>query len=537
MRFNPLRLLLPAALVVGCAAVFSAGGSAAGQAGELAKPSALQTFLHIPPTGQLESASEVEGPYPRTPAFAWSPVRGATHYQFQLSTRPDFLADNAIVWSGTTSSPTASVPLALPWITGPSFWWRVRAFGPRSFSPWSSPKAFDMRWLQKPQKWPGGDHPGYIRWSMVDGATAYQVWFQNVGSKHAQVKLGSSFTPTRVGLGKVFTTITNVADEREYYQPGKPKSVEWRVRAERRVYGARKNGLPAVSFGPWSNVYTSPVSAVPSSAAPLQPVTAISDVVSTRGDWKPPHALVPAFAMNESPTFPATLYRVYLYTDRDCVNRVFTGYPVASPAYAPRSTGGAVLPKGPNRMADGTNVTPNEVAKGAPAKVDLWDNLGRYYAVAVPVVEIKNGGKVVYQDQVLPQDVCTNGHFLNFRKSSTAPAVTSHGDPWASGLSPNGRLVAAHSWKQSFYGAPLVTWQPAPGAVGYEVQWSKSADPWRTAGSIHTAATAASLPLKPGTWWYRVRGVNPSLPGSGLMSWSAQLPLQITRPTFGVVGS
>ena len=31
----------------------------------------------------------------------------------------------------------------------------------------------------------------------------------------------------------------------------------WRVRAVRQLYGAFPNGLPTVSYGPWSPVYTS----------------------------------------------------------------------------------------------------------------------------------------------------------------------------------------------------------------------------------------------------------------------------------------
>jgi hypothetical protein len=353
-----------------------------------------------------------------------------------------------------------------------------------------------------------------------------------------------------ISLGKGLTTITNVADEREYYLPGKtpPQDVEWRVRAVRQVYGGRANGLPAVSFGPWSRVFTSPFSPAATTGA-LHVDKAVSDVVSTPGHPKL-HSLVPAVTVGGAPSAPATLYRVYVYTDRDCVNRVFTGYPVASPAYAPRSAGGTVLHKGGNRMADGTAVTPNELGKSKPAKVDLWDNVGRYYAVAVPVM-VKapkkqaasqaagspgsgKSSKYTYQDIELPQDVCQAGHFLTFGKSGSTPVITAVGHPTVTGLSPNGRLLAAASWKPSFYGTPLVTWQPASGAVGYEVQWSKSAYPWRTAGSVHTAATSTTLPLKPGTWWYRVRGIDPSLPGNGLLSWSTQVPLQITPPTFSV---
>ncbi len=66
--------------------------------------------------------------------------------------------------------------------------------------------------------------PGFVRWSTVDGATGYQVWFLN--------------TPA---AGRPFSTITNVADEREYYVAGRQPSgpVLWRVRAARQASHAR----------------------------------------------------------------------------------------------------------------------------------------------------------------------------------------------------------------------------------------------------------------------------------------------------------
>ena len=55
---------------------------------------------------------------------------------------------------------------------------------------------------------------------------------------------------------KVISTSTNVADQREFYtfHPDAKwtGSLQWRVRAVRVLYGARANGLPAVSYGPWS---------------------------------------------------------------------------------------------------------------------------------------------------------------------------------------------------------------------------------------------------------------------------------------------
>jgi hypothetical protein len=543
------RLLIHAALVVVFAAVFSATGSAAAKSHELPAPNGLQTFLREADTSRTPTSSvEVQGPFQRTPAFAWNPVRGATHYQFQLSTREDFMADNSIVWSSDVSTPAASVPLALPWITGDpaSLFWRVRATGPLGLSQWSTPRAFDMRWLERPHPLPAG--PGFVRWSTVDGATGYQVWF--------------------LDARKTFSTITNVADEREYYVPGRRHSapVRWRVRAERVVYGGAKNGLPTASYGPWSPVFTS---AGPSEApaSPVRLLKAVSDVVSTPGHPKA-HTLVPAFTVDGASTTP---YRVYVYTDSDCVNRVFTGTPVFSPAFAPRSNGGQVLAPGPNRMADGTQVKPTElvrVGKG-PAKIDLWDTTGRYYAVAVPVrlaekvprggpqqvtttqsntaggattsvsttETVKPKGEVTYQDAELPQDVCATGSYLTFAKIGGTPTPSTGGHSNATGLSPNGRLLTSATPRTRFFGSPLVTWKPASGAVAYQVQWSRSDYPWRPAGSVRTAATSAVLPLNPGTWYYRVRGINTSLRGSELMTWSTQVPIVIAQPTFSVTAT
>jgi hypothetical protein len=55
-------------------------------------------------------------------------------------------------------------------------------------------------------------------------------------------------------------------------------------------------------------------------------------------------------------------------------------------------------------------------------------------------------------------------------------------------------------------------------------------------GEKFTYATSALLPLEPGLWYYRVRGVNFSLPGSArAMSWSAPVGVRVAIPTFTVV--
>jgi hypothetical protein len=99
-------------------------------------------------------------------------------------------------------------------------------------------------------------------------------------------------------------------------------------------------------------------------------------------------------------------------------------------------------------------------------------------------------------------------------------------------------MTAAVKRTPRFHGTPLVAWEPATGAQTYQVQWSKTRYPWKTEGTpIETPATAVVLPLrKPGRWYYRVRGVNPSLPsGAKTMTWSAPVALEISGDVFSIV--
>src|SRR5262249_29425222 len=174
-----------------------------------------------------------------TPSFAWSPVRGAVRYQFQLSASGAFRAANAVVWSGKpVITPATAVPISLPWTGGRPLYWRVRAFGADAVSGWSTPARFGLQG-GAPGRLPSG--PGYVRWSPTAGASGYEVSFRN--------------------LGKVVATTTTVADLRDYAPAGAPRKVVWRVRAVRRLAGSDRRTLPANSYGPWSKTYTSRISA------------------------------------------------------------------------------------------------------------------------------------------------------------------------------------------------------------------------------------------------------------------------------------
>ena len=224
--------------------------------------------------------------------------------------------------------------LTLPWITGSpySLYARVRAIVPGGATSWSSPFGFNMRQPDVPR--PQQTYPGLLRWTPVEGADAYDVWL--------------------IDLPKIVRVFGNVIDQREFYSfhQAEPwiSNIRWRIRTVRADVAmsgkSRLNDLPASSFGPWSPVYESVNP--PFDVGPLNGFATASDVVATGLSDDSAHRLMPAFVYGGDQGFGGTaaeLYRVYVFTDRDCVNRVFTGAVVGSPAYAPRPFGPLTLPK------------------------------------------------------------------------------------------------------------------------------------------------------------------------------------------------
>jgi hypothetical protein len=542
---------------------------------------AAQTALPAAPTGLRAFLLRADEPaldaFPRTPSFEWAPYDRATSYDFELATSKAF-DDRTIVWSTSSRTtplrvPAVAIPVALPWMTGSPYalYAHVRAHLGSRVTRWSTPFGFNMRWKTLPQQILP-DTPGLVRWQPVEGATSYEVWF--------------------VDPGKVITTSTNVADEREYYSfhqdPLWTGTVQWRVRAVRTLYGSLPTGLPVVTYGPWSQTFVS--TNPPVSTGPISLLETESDVVGSPA--KPvAHTLTPSFVFGGDTAtngLSGRLYRVYVATDRQCVNVVFTGAVVGSPAYAPRISGPLALPGSVTAVntaqssylvdgaqtgtfaADLSAVTTSEspaasggsttgtstgpastggssttastlpadfAATGSP--VDLWDSgwpTGRYYWTVVPVREVVTGSGVQYYDAEVPQDACAAGRVAEFGKASQ-PATTSQTRPYASGLAPNGEVVAAQAATPSFYRAALVAWAPALGATGYEVQWSKTRYPWKAAASpLYTAATSVLLEgLTPGTWYYRVRGIDPYVPGPvKQMTWSSPVRIKLVKPSFSI---
>jgi len=555
----------------------SVASATARQPGPPGAPTGLRGFL-------LRPNEPVTHTFSRTPAFAWRPVRGAACYELELATSRTF-EEGTIVWSNAAAGPragascrtvvrtapaaetaddsdgqaaqgrtlvktvikpiripAASVNLVLPWFTGKPYalWAHVRAITTRGATAWSRPFGFDMRWDDTPL--PLRARPGLVRWTPIEGATAYDVWYPDIR--------------------RVVRTHTNVADQRELYSfhldEGWWQTVRWRVRAVRQVAGSLPNGLPAVSYGPWSPVYTATNPAWASGK--LELLAAVSDRISTAGQTGP-HQLMPAFTFRGDLGLDGRqyrLFRVYVTTDRECVNVVFKGSVTGAPAFAPRISGPLGLPTSQDELdsalagilpaaatekaktfsADGSPLSTNETVpeKSAP-RVDLPDldrRATRYFWTVVPVgIAVDDSGTFEYYDVESPQDACEAGRVGTFGKESR-PVATTAGSPYVSGLRPDGRLLAQAGRRPVVYSSPLVAWRPVAGATGYEVQWSRSTYPWRARGRLLTVSTSAMLSLAPGTWYYRVRGLNAAQVGTPAMTWSRPVAVKVVRPTFRI---
>jgi hypothetical protein len=446
-----------------------------------AGPSGLHGFL-------LRADEPAQDTFPRTPAFAWAPLAGARSYDFELSTSRTF-DESSVVWSTRSRTtplrvPMLAIPLALPWMTGNPYalYAHVRAHTAKSITRWSRPFGFNMSWKALPEQLLP-TIPGLVRWK---------------------------------------------PDEREYYsfhpQSSWIGAVKWRVRAVRKLYGSLPNGLPVVSVGPWSDTFVSTNPDV--ATGPMSLIESASDVFSTP-TTPTAHSLTPGFAFTGNMATngqAGRLFRVYIATDPQCVNVVFKGSVVGSPAYAPRTNGPIELSTSTSTVTtaeggyakDGTQkgtftadlgeVQTNEdagtktttttpatttttgtggtAAATAPipsdftatgSLVDLWDSgwpTGRYYWTVVPVREVATETGIGYYDAEVPQDACAAGRVAAFGKANR-PATTS--------------------------------------------------------------ATTPLEGLAAGVWYYRVRGIDPYVQGPvKQMTWSTPQQFRLAKPRFAI---
>jgi len=314
------RIALAVCLTVALAAVPAASSSTRESGIAKGVPSALHAFLL-----RSDEPVKADHTYSEMPAFTWNLVPKASSYELQLADNKSFNDVSILYQDATLRAPVASIQAQLPWMSGDPYalWVHVRAIIGGAPTKWSKPFGFNMGWENVPEQEPAPT--GLIRWTPVSGATAYQVWYTNIN--------------------RSFMTFTNVADEREYWtlHPSLAGTITWRVRAVRRtVSPALPSGISITPYGPWSDVFTTSTAGSIVSG-PLKRGVTSSDTQSSV------HALMPGFAWTGTDgTGPGSigqqLWRVYVFSDKRCVNEVMVGSLTGAPAWAPRATQALTFP-------------------------------------------------------------------------------------------------------------------------------------------------------------------------------------------------
>ena len=189
--------------------------------------------------------------YSRTPSFTWQPGQRCTggHYQFQIATSQSFQDATLVFKDMNVAQPAETVPRQLPWMTGEPYalWARVR-------------------WISNER--PSGD--AVEQAVRVQHPVGRQTRFRSSFPRPRGSSAGRRSTarpPTRCCIPTSMPAAV-VPDHDERRRRARVLHLPQRARIRRRSTGAsarsatsgssraRRNGLPAVSYGPWSPVFT-----------------------------------------------------------------------------------------------------------------------------------------------------------------------------------------------------------------------------------------------------------------------------------------
>jgi hypothetical protein len=159
------------------------------------------------------------------PPFAWNPVAGADHYDFEIAADAGF---NSPVEGNeadkfATKNTAASLVEAIP---NGKYWWRVRAVTKDgSVSPWTKGRTFTMAWVETPkplspenQATVSFPKAATLVWSPVPGAAKYKVLLASdsalgslVYNRTTVYTQGTRFTPeVQLQPGTYYWQITPV---------------------------------------------------------------------------------------------------------------------------------------------------------------------------------------------------------------------------------------------------------------------------------------------------------------------------------------
>ena len=490
-------------------------------------------------------------------------ARPATSSSCRRATK--FGAANAVIWSSRTlTTPAASVPISLPWITGnpASLYWHVRAWCGRCRVGLERASALQHALARRSNRDCHDDarRPAAVRAS--PGTSAGRR-----SRARPATRSGTRTSASTQSAWQDLSTITTVADEREFYTlrdaVGGTSSGAF---AQGARSTARRQQLPRASRTARGARSTTAYRRRGASSADDGLVERRSKTVVGPASCPTAvvreHALMPVFVFSRD---GHAYHRVYVATDKDCVN-VVHGLPrrrhgIRAARHGPaRSRPGDVATRDARRSSstasegktlrsDGEAMTSNEAlpeadaatggaahgvgrtttAESGPPAVDLWDTdwepagtTGPSFRSRSTAAESTERSRRIDRRRTAspamscrndpPQDACQAARALfgkqaPSRSSSRRRAVCHRAvADWSA---PVGVELA-----EPFYGVRSSRGRPRAARPATTSSGARTRYPWRTAGALQTPATSALLPLQPGTWCYRVRGNNPYLTGN-----------------------
>jgi len=172
------------------------------------------------------------------PAFAWTAVSGADHYEFEFSADPGFNSDIANI---STRNTRASLPEV---VANGEYWWRVRAItAAGALGAWSTARSLTMAWTAQPALLTPADGATLVypdddfrlKWNVVPGAAKYLVKLATDPELGSVVFAGgpvetsaTSFTLTApLAPGTYYWSITPLDAEGHAGTPSATASFEW----------------------------------------------------------------------------------------------------------------------------------------------------------------------------------------------------------------------------------------------------------------------------------------------------------------------
>ena len=176
------------------------------------------------------------------------------------------------------------------------------------------------------------------------------------------------------------------------------------------------------------------------------------------------------------------------------------------------------------RGSSGASPVPHDFLQKRAA-ISLWDSdwsTGRYYWTVVPV---ENG-----RDVRPPQQACHARVSRPVPQDGVDPRFsTRRRHPYVIGLSPTGRLLRQRPGTAS---STARRWwlDCVVGGSGVRVAWCHPDAANGLLGPQARTFHAGGLPVGVRAWWYRVRGIDDSLPGNREMRWSTPTA-PVAKPT------